>query len=484
MLKNKAYDAVVIGSGPNGLSAAITMQKAGLSVLLIEAKDKIGGGMRTEEFTLPGFHHDICSAIHPLGLGSPFFNSLPLNKLGVEWVNPPIPAAHPFSDGSTAVLYHSLEKTMESLQEDGQAYKRIISPLTNHWKEMVNDLLAPLHIPKHPLRLAQFGLRGLQSAKGLADRNFKNRNTRGLFAGMAAHVMVPLTWATTASIGLVLMALAHAYHWPLIKGGSQKLADALASHFLSMGGKIQTGTKITSLKQIPDTHAILFDIDPQQMLSIAGEKFSSFYKWQLKRYRFGMGVFKIDYALDGEIPFRSEACRQAGTVHLGGSMEEIADAEQKTWNGKIPAKPFVLLSQQSLFDPTRAPQGKQTAWAYCHVPKGSQVDMTQVIENQIEKHAPGFKDRVLARHTINASQYQDHNPNYVGGDINCGVQDIRQLFFRPTLRLSPYRTSAKGIYICSSATPPGGGVHGMSGLHAAKRALKDIFDINIPLPEL
>lgn len=472
-----SYDAVVVGSGPNGLAAAILLQQKGLSVLLLEGKTKIGGGLRTEQLTLPGYWHDVCSAIHPLAVASPFFETLPLNNYGLEYFFPEVAAAHPFDDGTAAVLKHSLNDTAALMGKDSDAYLKLVSPLINKWATLAPELLAPLHMPKHPLDMAGFGLKGLTSATYLAKR-FKTEHVKALFAGMAAHAIQPLTNMSTSAVAMMLMTSAHLKGWPIPKGGSVKIADALAAHFVELGGKIETNTYITSLNQLPKAKVVLFDITPRQLLQIAGHRFSSIYKWQLKRYRYGMGVFKIDWALDAPIPFTADAARQAGTVHLGGTMPEIVQNEQQVWDGGHPAKPFVLLAQQSLFDDSRAPDDKQIAWAYCHVPGGSTKDMTEAIERQVERFAPGFRERILAKHTINTQQLEEYNPNYIGGDINGGAMDITQLFTRPVLRRSPYRTSAKGIYICSSATPPGGGVHGMCGYHSAKRALKDVFNIN------
>jgi phytoene dehydrogenase-like protein len=470
----KDYDAVVVGSGPNGLAAAIELQKAGLSVLVLEAKSKIGGGLRSEQLTLPGFMHDVCSAVHPLAAGSPFFNLLPLKQHGLEFIYPPVAAAHPFDDGTAAFIAGSVDATAQSLGKDETAYRELIGPITESWPEIIDDVLAPLRFPRRPMKMAAFGLNALRSADSVAKR-FETKKARGLWAGMAAHSIQPLTNVTTAAIALVLMASAHRVGWPVAKGGSVSIANALASYFVSLGGKIETDTEVRSISQLPSSHALLFDVTPQQLIKIAGDSLSSFYKWQLKRYRYGMGVFKIDWALDGPIPFVVEACRSAGTIHLGNNFEEIVASEQFTSEGKLPEKPFVLLAQPSLFDSTRAPEGKHTAWAYCHVPNGSTVDMTERIEKQVERFAPGFRERILQRHTMNAMEMEAYNPNYVGGDINGGVIDVRQLFTRPALRLSPYRTSAKGIYICSSSTPPGGGVHGMCGYHAARRVMKDLF---------
>jgi len=479
-LKNPEYDAVVIGSGPNGLSAAITLQQAGLKVLILEAKQTIGGGLRSEELTLPGFLHDVCSAIHPLAVGSPFFNSLPLEQFGLEFIYPDIAAAHPFDGGTEAVLKGSVVETANNLGVDRDTYFKLFEPLVKSWPDLAPDILAPLHYPKNPSGMVSFGLNALKSAVSLASR-FESKEARGLWAGMAAHSMQSLSNQTSAAAGLVLLAAGHVKGWPVPKGGSMNIANALASYFVSIGGKIETGVHVRSMSHIPSSHTLLFDLTPKQILEIAGENFSAIYKWQLGRYRYGMGVFKIDWALDGQIPFITPGCLKAGTVHLGNTFEEIANGELMTSQGKHPEKPFVLLAQQSIIDSSRAPQGKHTAWAYCHVPNGSEKDMTEAIERQVERFAPGFRELILSKHTMNTKEMEIYNPNYIGGDINGGVIDMGQLLTRPALRISPYRTSAKGIYICSSSTPPGGGVHGMCGYHAAKQALRDIFKINISL---
>lgn len=478
LLPKRDYDAIVVGSGPNGLAAAIALQKAGLSVILLEAKSTIGGGMRTMELTLPGYQHDICSAIHPTGAGSPFFNTLPLHAHGLEFIYPPVAAAHPFDDGTAALLKKSIAETGKTLGADAHTYEKLMQPLVKDWPKLAPALLGPLRIPKYPLSMASFGLIGLPPATWLAKR-FEGKHAKGLLAGMAAHSLLPLSQPTTSALGLVLALLGHYIGWPLPRGGSQQIADALASYFISIGGKIETNFPVTSLQQLPSSHAVLFDLTPKQLLQIAGHRFSGTYKWQLGRFKYGLGVCKIDLALDGPIPFTNPGCREAGTVHIGGTLEEIAASEKATFNGGHPEKPFVLVAQQSLFDTTRAPEGKHTVWAYCHVPNGSTRDMSGIIEKQIERFAPGFRDRILARNVLRTPEIEAYNANYVGGDINGGRQDITQLFTRPTLSLSPYRTSAKGLYICSSSTPPGGGVHGMSGYHAAKLALRDIFNIKL-----
>ncbi len=468
------YDAIVIGSGPNGLSAAITLQQRGLSVLLLEGRDEIGGGLRSAALTLPGFTHDICSAIHPLAVNSPFFNKLPLHEHGLEFIYPDIAAAHPFDDGKAATLVGSVDDTAGRLGADGPAYRQLMEPLVKDWPQLAPDILGPLAISNEPWQLARFGWKALSASTWLA-RRFHTKEARGLWAGMAAHSMLPLSNLSTSAIGLVLMISGHAKGWPLPRRGASSIANALASYFLSLGGTIETGRFIRSLSQLPSSRALLLDMGPRQLLQLGGHHWSSLYQWQLERYRYGVGVFKIDWALAEPIPFTAEACRRAGTVHIGNVLEEIAAGEVLTWQGGYPEKPFVLLTQPSVFDPSRAPAGRHVAWAYCHVPNGSRQDRTDAIERQVERFAPGFRERILARHVMDTAALEEYNPNYVGGDINVGTIDIRQLFTRPALRSSPYRTSEKGIYICSAATPPGGGVHGMCGYHAARRALKDVF---------
>ncbi|MCC3152321.1 NAD(P)/FAD-dependent oxidoreductase [Hymenobacter sp. BT770] len=480
-MSTSAYDAVVVGSGPNGLAAAIALQQEGLSVLLLEGKRELGGGLRTAELTLPGFRHDICSTIHPLAAASPYFQTLPLAQYGLQYITPPVAAAHPFDDGTAAVVVTSLADTARSLGPDAAAYQRLLAPLVARWPNIANDVLAPLHFPKHPLDMARFGLSALQPATLLA-RRFTGEKARGLLAGMAAHAIQPLSNLTTSAIALVLLIAAHRGGWPLPQGGSQAIADALVAHFRALGGHIETGTFVRSLAQLPSARAVLLDVTPAQLMQIAGHSLSSIYQWQLRRYRYGMGVFKVDWALAEPIPFTAPECTQAGTVHLGNTLEEIAAGERAASRGQHPNRPFVLLAQQSLFDATRAPAGRHTAWAYCHVPNGSRVDMTAAIESQVERFAPGFRERILGRHSFDTAQLEAYNPNYVGGDINGGLLDLSQLFTRPALRASPYRTSQRGLYLCSSATPPGGGVHGMCGYYAARRALRDVF--GLPAPHL
>jgi len=478
---NYDFDAVVVGTGPNGLAAAIALQQQGLNVKIIEAKSTPGGGMRSLPLTLPGFVHDVCSSVHPLGVYSPFFKTLPLEDHGLEWIYPDLALAHPFTDGKAAILQQSITSTAQSLEGDTQAYINFMKPLVEMWDKIGPDILGPLKFPRHPIDLAKFGLYALSSATGLANRKFKHKYAKGLFAGLAAHSIRPLNYSITSAIGLVLGIVGHKIGWPFPKGGTQNLSDSLVSYFISIGGKIETDHLVKSYNELQFARIKLLDISPKQILNIADLNFKSFYKNQLTNYRYGPGIFKIDYALDEPIPFKAKDCNRAGTVHIGGTLEEIATAESDIWNGKHPEKPFILLSQHSLFDATRAPQGKHTGWAYCHVPSGSNLDMTDAIEKQIELYAPGFKDVVLARNTLTAADMENYNPNYVGGDITGGVTDLKQLYTRPAMRISPYTTPYSDVYICSSSTPPGGGVHGMCGFYAAKKAIKDHFNIRLSL---
>ncbi len=467
------HDAVIIGAGPNGLAAGITLAQAGRSVLILEARETVGGGCRTLELTLPGYRHDPCSAIHPLAVVSPFFRTLPLADCGLEMIEPPLALANPFDDGTAAVLAKSIDETAASLGPDGDAYKRLLDPLLEDQEILIPELLGPLRIPpRHPIAMARFGLVGLRSAKGLAFSRFKGRNARALFAGMAGHSMLKLDQLVTGAFGLTLALFGHVANWPVPRGGSQAIVDALAAHFRSLGGEIRTNTPADSISQYKDTHAILFDTTPRQFLTLAGDQVPGRYRRQLQHYRYGPGVFKVDWALSGPVPWTALECRRAGTVHLGGSFEEIAASEADACAGRHSERPYGIVAQQSLFDSTRAPDGNHTLWAYCHVPSGSDKDMTAAIEAQIERFAPGFRDLVIARSVMGPGAIEAHNPNYIGGDINGGVQDIRQLFTRPAVRRDPYSTPNPRLYLCSSSTPPGGGVHGMCGYHAAKSVLR------------
>jgi phytoene dehydrogenase-like protein len=448
------------------------LARAGRSVLVLEAKETIGGGTRSAELTRPGFVHDVCSAIHPMALGSPFLRALPLAEYGLELIHPLSPLAHPFDDGTAAILERSVEATARGLGPDAESYRRLMGPLAGAADGVIGDVFGPLKVPRHPVTTARFGLSGLRSAKGLARGRFETKHARGLFAGIAAHSIMPLTSPITAAAGLVLALMAHAFGWPMARGGSQRIAGAMGAHLGELGGKIATSQSVTSISDLPSSRAVLFDLTPRQVLRIAGDRLPAGYRRRLARYRYGPGACKLDWALDGPIPWRAGSCGRAATVHLGGTLDEIAHSEAEVWAGRPPERPYVLLAQQTLFDPARAPEGKHTAWAYCHVPNGSGHDMSESIEAQVERFAPGFRDLVLDRSVITAPEMESYNPNYVGGDINGGVQDIRQLFTRPTARLVPYATPARGVYICSSSTPPGGGVHGMCGYFAAQAALR------------
>jgi phytoene dehydrogenase-like protein len=439
---------------------------------VLEAAATVGGGTRSEELTLPGFVHDVCSAIHPMALGSPFLREVPLAEHGLELIHPPAPLAHPFDEGTAAVLERSVDATADGLGPDAAAYRRLMGTLAGAASEVLGDVFGPLRVPRHPVATARFGVSGLRSAAGLAGGRFRTAKARGLFAGIAAHSMLPLTTPGTAAAGLVLGLIAHAFGWPLARGGSQRIADALASHLRELGGEIVTSRPVSTLDELLPKRVVMLDLTPRQVLRVAGARLPERYRQSLARYRYGPGVCKLDWALEGPIPWRAESCTRAATVHLGGTLEELARSEQEIWKGRHPERPFVLLAQQTPFDPSRAPAGKHTAWAYCHVPSGSQVDMTDRIEAQVERFAPGFRERIAARNVMTATAMESYNANYIGGDINGGVQDLRQLFTRPVARLVPYATPVDGLYICSSSTPPGGGVHGMCGYFAARAALR------------
>ncbi|MCE2488366.1 MAG: NAD(P)/FAD-dependent oxidoreductase [Anaerolineae bacterium] len=464
-------DAIVIGAGPNGLAAAIALAQAGLQVRVYEAQAEIGGGLRSAELTLPGFTHDFCSAVHPLALASPFLRALPLADHGLEWVQPPLPLAHPLDGGRAATLQRSLAATAASLGQDEKSWRRLFDPLVRQHDALFNEVLAPLHRPQRPLLLARFGLPALLPAATLARHLLRSEEARALLAGNAAHGILPLERSPSSAFGLVLVALAHSVGWPSPRGGAQALANALGSLLRSLGGEICTDHEVTTLDELPQARAFLCDVSPRQLLRLAGERLPPRYRHALARYRYGPGVFKIDYALAAPIPWAAAQCRQAGTLHLGGSIDDIAAALRAVRRGQVSERPFVLLGQQSLFDDARAPEGQHSAWAYCHVPHGSPVDMTPHVEAQIERFAPGFREVVLARHSLTAAQLQSHNPNLVGGDIGGGVQDLTQQFARPVNALRPYATPAPDIWLCSSSTPPGAGVHGMCGWHAAQAVL-------------
>jgi len=469
------FDAVIIGAGPNGLAAAITLAQAGCKVAVLEAKDTIGGGTRTLELTLPGFQHDICSAIHPMAMSSPLFRELPLERYGLEWIQPGIPLAHPLGEDRAAVLDVSIEATAASLGADAERYQKLIEPLVKRWETIEKTILYPFNIPRDPFFMAYFGIHAVLPARWLAQWRFKTEAARTFIAGLAGHSVLPMDYPASAAYALVLAIVGHRVGWPLPKGGSQQITEAMAAYLIDLGGTISCGRPVRSMEDLPRARAYLFNTSPRQMLDIAGDRLPQRYHRHLGRYRHGPGVFKIDWALDGPVPWLAEDCHRAGTIHIGGSLDEITASERAMWMKATTRphnqQPYLILAQQSLFDPTRAPDGKHTLWGYCHVPNGSTVDMTDIIEDQIERYAPGFKARILARHTLNTRQFEQYNMNYIGGDIVGGVQDLTQLFTRPSIRLRPYKTPAPDIFICSASTPPGGGVHGMSGYHGARAAL-------------
>jgi phytoene dehydrogenase-like protein len=472
MPKRDCYDAVVVGAGPNGLSAAITLINEFKDVLLLESRETIGGGVRSAEVTLPNFIHDICSAVHPLAIFSPFFRQLDLHNYGLSWIQPEIPLAHPFEDGSALCLHRSLEITSDALGADVKAYKDLLAPFVENHEKILSDILAPLHFPKNPFLMGFFAMNGLRSIKCLVNKKFKREQTRALFAGLASHGMIPLDKPATAAFGIVLATLAHAIGWPIIKGGSQKLADALAGYFSHKGGEIVTGKTIHSFHDLPKAKYYFFDVTPRQLLTITELGLSERYRRKLAAFRYGPGVCKVDWALKEPIPWKVNICKKAGTIHLGNSYEEINSSLRHVGMGRMCSFPYLVIAQQSLFDPSRAPDGKHTAWAYCHVPHGSREDVADLIEDRIERYAPGFREVILDKSSMSAAAMEIYNPNYVGGDINGGVQDLGQLYTRPVMTLSPYRTSAKNIFICSSSTPPGGGVHGLCGYYAAQAVRK------------
>ena len=455
--------AVVIGSGPNGLAGAIVLAQAGVDVVVHEASESVGGGVRSAEFTLPGFVHDVCSSIHPLGAGSPVFGRF---ELDVEWIHPGTPAAHPLDDGTAVTLERGIDATAAQLGRDAEAYRELVTPLVDSFDEIVAALASPRPLPRL-LPLAPKAVAGLRSARSLAEARFREERTRAWFAGFAAHSMLPLERRPSAGFGIALLVLGHTVGWPFPRGGSQRLADALAAKLRELGGVIRTSSRVDEL---PRADVVLADVAPRELVRLG--RFPARYERALLAYRHGPGAFKLDWALDGPIPWQAEACRRAGTVHLGGTLDEIAASESAPWHGRTTDRPFVLLAQTSLFDDSRAPSGKHTAWAYCHVPNGSTVDRLDAIEAQVERFAPGFRDVVLARAVRPPAVLQAENRNYVGGDINGGAMDLAQVFARPAP--VPYRTPLRGVYLCSSATPPGGGVHGLCGATAAWLALRDL----------
>jgi phytoene dehydrogenase-like protein len=470
-----ALDAVVVGAGPNGLTAAVVLARAGLSVEILEARDTIGGGCRTEQLTLPGYHHDVCGAIHPMGVVSPIFRRLRLTDHGVRWLSAAAPLAHPFDDGSAAVLSRRLSDMSRILGADGPRWVELMAPFVERHESFFADVLRPIRIPRHPVLMACFGRLGLQACERL-QRRFQDASARALFAGNSAHSLLPLSAPGSASFGLVLAVAGHAVDWPCAAGGSQQIIEALASLARRAGCTIRTSTPVRTLADVPAARATLFDLTPRQLLAIAGGKFSPRYSRQLQQFVYGPGVFKIDYAMADRIPWRATVCSDAATVHLGGTAEEIARSEAAVNAGVVADAPFVLVAQQSHMDDARAPRGRHTGWAYCHVPHASDIDMTERIERQIERFAPGFRDLILARHVLTPRTLHRHNPNMIGGDIGGGANTLRQFLFRPTMRWNPYSTSDPRLFVCSSSTPPGGGVHGMCGYWAASTVLRRLFD--------
>jgi len=464
-------DAIVVGAGPNGLAAAIEMARAGRSVRVYEAADTIGGGTRSAEITLPGFVHDVCASVHPLSLASPFVRSLDLARHGLEWVQPEAPVAHALAPGRSVVLERDIAALGDALGRDADAWRGLIGPLVREWERLVPMLLAPvIRPPRNPLLLARFGVPALLPAEDLVRLAFREPEARALFTGLAAHSMLRLGQPFSGSFGLVLGMLAHAVGWPLARGGSGAIAAALEAEARSLGVELVTGHRVDAVSDLPPARAILLDVTPRQVLAMTGDRLPARYRRQLEGFRYGPGVYKVDWALDGPIPWSDPATARAATVHLGGTYREVVTSEDAIGHGRHAERPFVLLVQPTLADPSRAPAGKHIAWAYCHVPNGSTVDMTAAIESQVERFAPGFRDLVLARATKDSAAMEAWDANYVGGDINGGIGDWRQLLFRPVARWNPYTTPDPAIFLCSSSTPPGGGVHGMSGRHAAREA--------------
>jgi phytoene dehydrogenase-like protein len=464
--------AIVVGSGPNGLAAAITLAQGGCAVTVLEAEPTAGGGMRSAALTLPGFVHDVCSAVHPMAAVSPFFRSLPLAEHGLEWLHSPAPFAHPLDDGTAVVFHRSIESTAAGLGADARSWRSLFSPLIADHDRLIESLLSPLIPPRHPLLMAQFGRRALRSVDHLADAHFRGARARALFAGIAAHAVLPFDAAGGAAFALVLGLVGHVAGWPFPRGGSQRIADALAGTLAAAGGVVHTNRRVESAAELTGADIVIFDLSPRPLLSITSDRLPPRYRRRIDAFRYGPAAFKVDWALSGPIPWRAPECAQAATVHLGGTYEEIAASEAAVARGAHAERPFVLLTQPSLFDDTRAPAGQHAAWAYCHLPNGSSVDMTAPIEAQIERFAPGFRDLVIGRHVTTPADLERHNGNYVGGDIVGGANNLTQILGRPLFSLHPYRIPVPGWFLASASTPPGGGVHGMSGFHAAHAALR------------
>ena len=462
----------MVGAGPNGLAAAITLAREGYGVLLIEGAEEVGGAARSGELTRPGFVHDLCSAVHPLGIGSPFFATLPLADHGLEWIHPDVPLAHPLDDEPAVLLERDVGVTAAGLGDDAAAWRRLVEPFLGRWDALAGDLLGPPRLPDHPVLALRFAARGLRSSRGLTEARFRGSRARALVSGVAAHSMIPLEWAPTAALGMMLAIAGHEVGWPVPRGGAGRIAAALRDVFLALGGVLETRRWVRGSGQLPPTRAILFDVTPRQLIRIASERLPGLYRWRLGRWRYGPAAFKVDYALDAPLPWTDPACGRAGTVHLGGTEAEIARAERVVARGRHPDRPFVLLSQPTPFDPDRAPEGKHVVWAYTHVPNGSTVDVADRVEAQIERFAPGFRDLVTARAVTTPAELEERDPNLVGGSIGGGVQDLLQSLARPIPSPDPYRVPGTDLYLCSSSTPPGAGVHGLCGWHAARSAIR------------
>ena len=463
-------DAIVVGSGPNGLAAAIRLAQAGRRVVVLESANTPGGGVRSAELTLPGFVHDVCSAVYAMVVCSPFLRELPLNRHGLDWVFPSAPLAHPLDDGTAVTLHHSVDETARSLGADGDGYRKLVGNLVSRWQDLMHDAFAPPGIPGNPFFFARFGLRAIRPATSLARSYFKTERGRAFFAGLGAHSILPLEKLTTSAVALVLAVAAHAAGWPFARGGSQQLTAALVKYLESLGGHLFTNCHVESLEQLPPARAVLLDVTPRQLIRMAGPRLPDSYRQKLERFRYGPGVYKMDWALHQPVPWKATECAQAGTIHLGGTLDEISNSERRPWLGETSDRPYVLFTQPSLFDPARAPAGKHVAWGYCHVPNGYTGNMAEKIERQVERFAPGFRDCVAARSIMGPAELERHNPNLIGGDISGGAAFLSQLFLRPTASL--YRMPLEGVYLCSSSTPPAPGVHGMCGYFAAEAALK------------